>query len=49
MTGLPQERWKIKANNLTLFLKELEKEQLTKPKWVEGNDKDHRKNKQNRL
>ena len=31
-TGLPQETKKSKINNLTLHLKELEKEEQTKPK-----------------
>ena len=34
---------KSQINNLTLHLKELEKEEQTKPKTVEGNNKDQRK------
>ena len=33
--SLPQET-KSQINNLTLQLKQLEKEEQTKPKWVEG-------------
>ena len=45
-TGLPKKTEKYKINNLTYYLKEVEKEEQTKPNQLkEGNNKDQRRNK----
>ena len=36
ITGLPQETRKSQINNLTLHLKQLEKEEMKNPRLVEG-------------
>ena len=45
MTDLPEDTKKSQINNLTLHLKELEKEQTKPSQQKEGNSKDHRENK----
>ena len=49
MTGLSQKQEKAQINNLTLHLKEHEKEQQTKAKVSRRKNKDQSRNKQNRV